>query len=155
MVGNRFAVLAILPGLHTSFPWAALAKAYKQLWKGFVVTILCAVYVAGAFGSRSPLTTMQVMSTLSSKHLQEYARNECRDRNRGYVANYPAAHYTLTAYPHQTPESHSPPPAHPHETPGGTSSWPGQPTLCWSSPGRRIPARADCGSLLTGRGRRQ
>ncbi len=37
-------------GLHTSFHWAALAKAYKQLWKDFVVTILCAVHVADAFG---------------------------------------------------------------------------------------------------------
>jgi len=31
---------------------------------------LCAVYVADAFGSRSPLTTTQVMSTLLSKHLR-------------------------------------------------------------------------------------
>ena len=37
-------------GLHISFHWAALAKAYKQLWKDFVVTILCAVHVADAFG---------------------------------------------------------------------------------------------------------
>src|SRR2546428_9357064 len=76
MVGNRFVVSAILLGLHTSFHWAALAKAYKQLWKDFVVTILCAVHVADAFGSRSPLTTTQVMSTLLLKHLQEHVRDE-------------------------------------------------------------------------------
>src|SRR5712691_7961619 len=75
MVGNRFVVLAILLGLHTSFHWAALAKAYKQLWKDFVVTILCAVHVADAFGSRSPLTTMKLMSTPLSKHLQEQVRD--------------------------------------------------------------------------------
>ena len=69
MVGNRFVVLAILPGLHTSFHWAALAKAYKQLWKDFVVTISCAVFVADAFGSRLLLTMTQAMSTLLSKHL--------------------------------------------------------------------------------------
>jgi len=67
--------LAILLGLHTSFHWAALAKAYKQLWKDFVVTILCAVHVADAFGSRSPLTTMKLMSTPLSKHLQEQVRD--------------------------------------------------------------------------------
>src|ERR1700674_1186340 len=61
MVGNRFVVLAILRGLHTSFRWATLAKAYKQLLTDFVVTILSAVHVADAFGSRSPLTTMKVM----------------------------------------------------------------------------------------------
>src|SRR5260370_36540283 len=72
MVGNRFVVLAILLGLHTSFHWAAFAKAYNQLWKDFGVTMLCAVHVADAFGSRSPLTTTQVMSTLLSKHLQEH-----------------------------------------------------------------------------------
>src|SRR5947209_20566719 len=71
MVGNRFVVLAILLGLHTSFHWAVLAKAYKQLWKDFVVTILCAVHVADAFGSPSPLTTTKVMSTPLSKLLQE------------------------------------------------------------------------------------
>jgi len=76
MVGNRFVGLAILPGLHTSLHWAALAKAYKQLWKDFVVTILCAVHVADAFGSRSPLTTTKVMSTPLSKHLQEHVRDE-------------------------------------------------------------------------------
>jgi hypothetical protein len=76
MDGNRFVVLAILLGLHTSFHWAALAKAYKQWWKDFVVTILCAVHVAGAFGSRSPLTTMKVMSTPFSKHLREQVRDE-------------------------------------------------------------------------------
>src|ERR1700736_3828583 len=70
MGGNRFVVLAILLGLHTSFHGAALAKAYKQLWKDFVLTILCAVHVADAFGSRSPLTTTQVMSTFLSKHLR-------------------------------------------------------------------------------------
>jgi hypothetical protein len=69
-------VLVILLGLLTSFHWAALAKAYKQLWKDFVVTILCAVHVAGAFGSRSPLTTMKVMSTPFSKHLREQVRDE-------------------------------------------------------------------------------
>src|SRR6185312_1641424 len=53
-VGNRSVVLAILPGLHTSFHWGAPAKAYKQLWKAFVVTILCAVHVGDAFGSHSP-----------------------------------------------------------------------------------------------------
>jgi hypothetical protein len=31
MVGNRFAALAILLRLHTSFHWDTLAKAYKQL----------------------------------------------------------------------------------------------------------------------------
>jgi len=65
---NRFVVWAILPGLPTSFHWAALAKAHKQLWKDFVVTILFVVHVAGAFGFLSPLTTTQVMSTLLSKH---------------------------------------------------------------------------------------
>src|SRR5450759_1645870 len=75
MVGNRFVVLAILLGLHTSFHWVALAKAYKQLWKNFVVTILSAVHVADAFGSRSPLTTMKVISTPLSKHLQEQVRD--------------------------------------------------------------------------------
>src|SRR6266481_532853 len=76
MVGNRFAVLRTLLGLHTSFHWTALAEAYKQLWKDFVVTILCAVHVADAFGSRSPLTTMQMISTLLSKHLQRHVRDE-------------------------------------------------------------------------------
>src|SRR5580765_169566 len=76
MVGNPFAVLAILLHLHTSFHWAALVKAYKQLWKDFVVRILCAVHVADALGSRSPLTTTQVTSTLSSKHLQEHVWDE-------------------------------------------------------------------------------
>ena len=61
MVGNRFVVLAILPGLHTSFHWAALAKAYKQLSTDFVVTVLCAVHMVDEFGSRSPLTTTKVM----------------------------------------------------------------------------------------------
>ena len=70
------AMLAILLGLHTSFHWGALAKAYKQLWKAFVVTILCAVHVADAFGSHSPLTTTQAMSTLLSKHLQGDVRDE-------------------------------------------------------------------------------
>src|SRR5437588_12243916 len=74
MVGNSFVVLTILPGLHTSFHWAALAKAYKQLWKDFVVTILCAVHVADAFGSRSPLTTTKVMSTPLSTRFQEQVR---------------------------------------------------------------------------------
>src|SRR5579863_2382989 len=74
MVGNRFVVLAIMLGLHTSFHWAALAKACKQLWKDFVVTILCAGHVADAFGSRSLLTTMKVMSTRLWKHLQEQVR---------------------------------------------------------------------------------
>jgi len=36
-----------------------------------VAIILCAAYVADAFGSRSLLTTTQVMSILLSKHLQE------------------------------------------------------------------------------------
>src|SRR5262252_824780 len=76
MVGNRFAVLAILLGLRTSFHWAALAKAYKQLWRDFVVTILFAVHVAGAFGFRSLPTTTQVMSTLLSKHSQDHVRDE-------------------------------------------------------------------------------
>ena len=76
MVGNRFVVLEILPGLHTSFHWAALAKAYKQLWKDFVVTTLFAVHVADAFGSRSLLTTKKVMSTPLSKHSQEHVRSE-------------------------------------------------------------------------------
>src|SRR5258708_26628532 len=80
MVGNRFVVLAILPGLHTSFHWAALAKAYKQLWKDFVVAILCVVHVADAFGSRWPLTTMKVMSTPLSKHLQEHVRKPYKRR---------------------------------------------------------------------------
>src|SRR5262250_1849594 len=71
MVGNRFVGLVILPGLDTLFHWAAPTKAYKQLWKDFVVTILCVVHVADAFGSRSPLTTTKVMSTPLSKHLQE------------------------------------------------------------------------------------
>src|SRR5580765_3763233 len=75
MVGNRFVGLAILPDLYTSFHWAALAKAYKQLWEDFVVTILCAVHVADAFGSRSPLTTAKVMSTPLSKLLQEQVRD--------------------------------------------------------------------------------
>jgi hypothetical protein len=76
MVGNRFVVLAILQDLHTSFHWATLAKAYKQLWKDFVVRILFAVHVADAFGSRSPRTTMKVMSTSLSKHLKEHLRDE-------------------------------------------------------------------------------
>ena len=76
MVGNRFVGLAILPDLHTSFHWATLAKAYKQLWKDFVVTILCAVHVADAFAFRSHLTTTQVISMLLSKHLQEHVRDE-------------------------------------------------------------------------------
>jgi hypothetical protein len=71
MVGVRFAVLAIMLGVHTSFQWATLAKAYTQLWKDFVVTILCAVHVADAFVSRSLLTTTKVMSTPLSKHSQE------------------------------------------------------------------------------------
>src|SRR3954468_17784586 len=75
-VGNRSVVLAILPGLHTSFPWGAPAKAYNQLWKAFVVTILCAVHVADAFGSHSPLTTTQLMSTRLSKHSQGHVRDE-------------------------------------------------------------------------------
>ena len=66
MVGSRFVALAILLG-HTSFHWAMLAKAYKQLWKDFVLTILCAVHVADEFGSRSLLTTMKVMSTPLAK----------------------------------------------------------------------------------------
>jgi len=74
--------LAILLGLHTSFHWAALAKAYKQLWKDFVVTILCAVHVADAFGSRSPLTTTQVMSTLLWKRLQESSLDEVSNRSQ-------------------------------------------------------------------------
>src|SRR6266567_1646533 len=41
MVGSRFVVLAILPGLHTSFRWAILAKAHKQLWKDFTHNIVC------------------------------------------------------------------------------------------------------------------
>jgi cysteine desulfurase/selenocysteine lyase len=45
MVGDRFVVLTILLALHTLFRLAILAKAYKKLWKGFVVTILCAVHV--------------------------------------------------------------------------------------------------------------
>ena len=81
MVGNRFVVLAILPGPHTSFHWATLAKAYKQLWKDFVVTVSCAVSAADAFGSRSLLTTTQAMSTLLSKHLQGHVRVNFRDRN--------------------------------------------------------------------------
>src|SRR6478672_1387767 len=81
MVGNHFVVLAILPGLHTSFHWATLTKAYKQLWKDFVVTISCAVSVADAFGSRSLLTTTQAMSTLLSKHLQGTFGVNFRDRN--------------------------------------------------------------------------
>ena len=68
MVGSRFVVSVILLGLHTSFHWAALAKAYKQLWEDFVVTILCAVHVADEFGSRSLLTTTKVMSTPLAKH---------------------------------------------------------------------------------------
>src|SRR5215475_7737232 len=68
MVGNRFVVLAIVPVLHTSFHWAALAKMPKQLCKDFIVKILCAVHVADAFGSRSPLTTTLVMSTVLSRH---------------------------------------------------------------------------------------
>ena len=75
-VGNRFVGLAILPRLRTSFHWGALAKAYKQLRKDFVVTILCAVPVADAFGSRSPLITTKVMSTPLSKHLQEHVQDE-------------------------------------------------------------------------------
>jgi len=81
MVGNRFVVLAILLRLHTSFPWDTLTKAYKQWWKAFVVIILCAEYVADAFGSRSPFTTTQVMSTLLSKHLQEPGLDELRNRS--------------------------------------------------------------------------
>jgi len=46
---------------RTSFHWTALAKAYKPLSTDFVVTILYAVHVADAFGSRSRLTTMKVM----------------------------------------------------------------------------------------------
>jgi hypothetical protein len=46
-----------------------------------VVIILCAVYVADAFGFRSPLTTTQVMSTLLSKHLQEPGLDELRNRS--------------------------------------------------------------------------
>jgi len=76
MVGNRFVVLAILPGLHTSFHLATLAKAYQQLWKDFLVAISCAVTVADAFGSRSLLTTTQAMSTLSSKDLQGHVQGE-------------------------------------------------------------------------------
>jgi hypothetical protein len=68
--------MAIPPLLHTSFHWAGLAKAYRELWKDFVVTILCAVHVADAFGSRLPLTTTKVTSTPLSKHLQEYVRDE-------------------------------------------------------------------------------
>jgi hypothetical protein len=81
MVGNRFVVLAILLRLQTSFHWETLAKAYRQLQKVFVVIVLCAVYVADAFGSRSPLTTTQVMSTPLSKHLQEPSPDELRNRS--------------------------------------------------------------------------
>src|SRR5437016_6317329 len=98
MVGNRFVVLTILPGLHTSFHWAALAKAYKQLWKDFVVTILCAVHVADAFASRSHLTTTRMISILLSKHLQEQVRDEFfRDRtSSGYADNSPT---TVLSFP--------------------------------------------------------
>ena len=41
-----------------------------------MVIILCAVYVADAFGFRSLLTTTQVMSTPLSKHLQEPSLDE-------------------------------------------------------------------------------
>jgi len=85
MVGNRFVGLAILPDLHTSFHWATLAKAYKQLWKDFVVAILCAVHVADAFGSRSPLTTTKVMSTPLSKLLQEQVRDPASVWRSGIV----------------------------------------------------------------------
>lgn len=71
MGGNRFVVLAILLGLHTSFHWVAFTKTYNHLWKDFVVTALCAVHVVDAFGSRLPLTTTKVMSTHLSKHLQK------------------------------------------------------------------------------------
>src|SRR5215470_5345106 len=37
MVGNRFAALAILLALHTSFHCAILAKACNQLWEDFVI----------------------------------------------------------------------------------------------------------------------
>src|ERR1700686_4295751 len=85
MVGNRFVALVILLRLHTSFHWAALAKAYKQLWKDFVVTILCAEHVADAFGSRSPLTTMKVMLTPLSKLLQEQVRDPASVWRSGIV----------------------------------------------------------------------
>ena len=76
-VGNPFVGLAILPRLRTSFHWGALAKAYKQLRKDFVVTILCVVHVAAAFVSRSPLITTRVMSTRLSKRSQEHVQDEC------------------------------------------------------------------------------
>jgi len=75
MVGNRFAALSTLLGLHTSFHWLILAKTYKQLWLDFVVTMLCAVHVVDAFGFRSLLTTTKVISTSLSKHLQEQVRD--------------------------------------------------------------------------------
>src|SRR5215472_11069686 len=75
MVGNRFAALAILLALHTSFHCAILAKACNQLWEDFVVTILCAVHVADAFGFRSLLTTTKVILTSLSKHLPEQVRD--------------------------------------------------------------------------------
>lgn len=68
MVGSRFVVLAILLGLPTSFRWAILAKAYKQLWKDLAATVSFAVHVADAFESRSPPTTTRVMSTPLAKH---------------------------------------------------------------------------------------
>ena len=46
-----------------------------------MIIILCVAYVADAFGSRSPLTTTQVMSTLLSKHLQEPGLDELRNRS--------------------------------------------------------------------------
>ena len=85
MVGNRFVVLVILLGLLTSFHWAALAKAYKQWWKDFVVTILCAEHVADAFGSRSPLTTMKVMLTPLSNLLQEQVRDPASVGDQGLL----------------------------------------------------------------------
>src|SRR5882724_5547813 len=71
MVGNHFVRLAILPRLHTSFLWAAPAKTYSRLWKGFEVRILCAVRVEGEFESRSRRITTRVMSTHWSKSWQE------------------------------------------------------------------------------------
>src|SRR5215470_16614994 len=53
LVGKPFVVLTILPDPRTSFHWAVLARAYKHLWKDFVVTTSCAVPAADAFGSRS------------------------------------------------------------------------------------------------------
>src|SRR5258708_6829765 len=98
MVGNRFVVLAILLRLHTSFHWGILTKTYKQLSRVFVVIILCAVYVADAFGSRSPLTTTQVMSTPLSKHLQEPSLDgvykgpgELDQRNKNPLESLPAS----------------------------------------------------------------